>query len=82
MQKKTLNRDKNLFDLSIFLLLLSFIIALITAPLGLPVPDYESNIFNSITAFAILFVIVFIETSTIFYYRSRGKYAHLERYDE
>lgn len=73
MEKQTLSRDQKLFRLSIILLVLSLLIVIITAPFGLPVPDYDRNVFNSISAFGILFFIAFMELSTIFYYRSNQR---------
>ena len=82
MKNNTIERDLKLFKVSVLILVVCFAIIIIAAPLTATRPDYERNIFDSISSFSALLFIVFMELTTIFYYRSRGKYAHLERYDE
>lgn len=82
MKKNTIERDLKLFKVSSLVLVVCLALIILTSPLTAIRPDYERNIFDSISSFSALLLIVFMELTTIFYYRSRGKYAHLENFEE
>ncbi len=71
--KKKLTNEAKYFRIFGFLCLACFIIVLITFPLRLPVPDYETNVFNTIQGLALIMSILFMQLALMFYYKNKIK---------
>ncbi len=71
--KKKLTNEAKYFRIFGFLCLACFIIVLITFPLRLPVPDYETNVFNTIQGLSLIMSILFMQLALMFYYKNKIK---------